>query len=101
MEMFIIREVLIAKPGSAGKLARLMKESMALIGGRSANTKVLLDFVTDFNKIVIEHEIESLAEFEKEMEDYKKNPDPKMMALMKGYQDLYQTGYREIYKVVE
>ncbi|HLC31954.1 MAG TPA: hypothetical protein VJK51_04775 [Candidatus Nanoarchaeia archaeon] len=97
--MFIVRDVLIAKPGSAGKLAKLMKEVMALMGNGKAT--VLLDFVTDFNKIVIEHHIETLAAFEKEMEDYKKNPDPQLMEKMKGYTDLYQTGYREIYKVVE
>lgn len=93
--MFIIRDVLIAKPGSAGKLAKLMKESMS--GITNSKFKVMLDFVTDFNKIVIEHEVESLAEFEKEMEEYKKNPDPKMA----GYTDLYLMGKREIYKVVD
>ena len=45
--MFIVREVMIAKPGSAGKLAKMMKEKM------------------------------------------------------KGYTDLYQSGKREIYRVVE
>ena len=98
--MLIVKEVFIAKPGSAGKLAKMMK-SMVSVDDSMKNAKVLLDFVTDFNKIVIEHEVESLAEFEKGMEDYKKNPDPKMMEMMKGYTDLYQTGYREIYKVVD
>ena len=93
--MFIIRDVLVAKPGHAGELAKLMKEAMPNITG--SKSKVMLDFVTDFNKIVIEHEVESLAEFEKEMEEYKKNPDPKM----KRYTELYLTGKREIYKVVE
>src|SRR3990167_3158291 len=99
--MFIVREVLIAKPGSAGKLAKLMKESMKLMPSTHKKSTVMLDFVTDFNKIVVEHETESLAEFEKEMNDYKKNPDPRMVEMMKGYTDLYLTGYREIYKVVD
>lgn len=99
--MYIVREVLIAKPGSAGKLAKLMKASMDMMPEAKGKFTVMLDFVTDFNKIVIEHEAASLAEFEKEMEDMKKNPDPKMMEMMKGYQDLYSHGYREIFKVVE
>ena len=97
--MFIVREVFIAKPGQAGKLSKLMKEAMALM--RDDKAKILLDFVTDFNKIVIEHEVETLADFEKEMNEYKTNPDPNLMEKMKGYTDLYQTGYREIYKVVD
>ena len=97
--MFIIRDVFIAKPGSAGKLAKLMKEAAPSFGNHKIT--VMLDFVTNFNKIVIEHEIATLAEFEKEMEEYKKNPDPVLMEKMKGYTDLYQTGYREIFKVVE
>ncbi len=96
--MLLVREVFIAKPGSAGKLAKLMKEMANTMDGKA---RVLLDFVTDFNKIVIEHEVESLADFEKAMEDYKKNADPAMMEKMKGYTELYQTGYREIFKVVE
>ena len=100
--MYIIREVFIAKPGSAGKLAKMMK---AMISAdkemQKGNAKVMLDFVTDYNTIVVEHEANSLAEFEKGMEEYKKNPDSKMAELMKGYTDLYQTGYREIFKVVD
>ena len=79
-----------------------MKESMtAMPGMEDMKMIVMLDFVTDFNKIVIEHETESLAEFEKSMGEYKKNPDPKMMQKMKGYTDLYMTGKREIFKIVE
>jgi hypothetical protein len=96
--MIIIREVFIAKPGSAGKLAKMMKESAPTMG---ANTKVMLDFVTDYNKIVVEHEVESLAKFEEEMNNYKNKTDPKMAEKMKGYTDLYLIGKREIYKVVE
>jgi len=96
--MFIVREVMIAKPGSAGKLAKMMKEMSEMWGGK---TKVMLDFVTDFNKIVFEHEVESLADFEKEMDEWKKNASPEMKEKMKGYTDLYQSGKREIYRVVE
>jgi hypothetical protein len=97
--MYLIREVYIAKPGSAGKLAKLMKEAMTMMGEPDA--VVLLDFVTDFNKIVIEHKLDNLDKFQKEMEDAKKNPDPKMAEKMKGYTDLYQRGKREIYKIVD
>ena len=95
--MFIVRDVLIAKPGSAGKLAKLMKESTpALLGDK---VKVMIDYVADFNKIILEHEVENLAAFEKMMEEFKS--DPEIRAKMAGYTDLYLTGKREIYKVVD
>ena len=94
--MFIVRDVLIAKPGSAGKLAKLMKESTPVLLGK---VKVMIDYATDFNKIVLEHEVENLAEFEKMMEKFKS--DPEIRAKMAGYTDLYLTGKREIYKVIE
>ena len=97
--MYIIRETFIAKPGSAGKLAKLMKEAIPMMG--NPKVTIMLDMVTDFNKIVIEREIESLAAFEKEMDEYKKNPNPEFMEKMKGYTDLYLTGKREIFKVVD
>lgn len=93
--MFIIRDVMIAKPGSAQKLAEMFKSATPdLMKGK---VTIMIDFATDFNKIVIEHEVKSLEEFQKMMEDFKK--DKKLMEKMKGYTDLYQTGKREIFKV--
>lgn len=96
--MIIIREIFIAKPGHAGEFAKLMKDSMSSMP--NIKTRVMLDYVTDYNKIVIESEMESLADFEKMMEDYKKDSD-KVRDKMKGYTELYQTGKREIYRIVE
>ena len=97
--MYIVRNTFIAKPGSAGKLVKMFKEVAA--DPSMKNARVLLDFVTDFNKIVFEHEVDSLADFEQGMEDMKMNPDPVMAEKMKGYTDLYLTGKREIFKVVD
>jgi len=97
--MYIVRDVFIAKPGSAGKLAKLMKEMATSM--EDGKGRVMLDFVTDFNKIVFEHEVETLADFEKAMSEYKTNMKPELMEKMKGYTELYQTGYREIFKVVD
>lgn len=97
--MYIVRNTFIAKPGSAGKFAKLMKESMP------SNTKnkvtVMIDFVSDFNKIVAEFQVQNLAEFEKIMEDFKTNSDPKAKDKMKGYTEMYLTGKREIFKVID
>ena len=97
--MYLIRNVFIAKPGSAGKLAKLMKEVAQAMNDPSA--KVYLDFVTDFNKIVMEHQVPSLGDYEKNMDEFKKKTSPELAEKMKNYTELYQTGYREIYKIVD
>lgn len=97
--MYIIKETFIAKPGHAGELAQLMKKEMLMWEGFKGH--VLLDMITDYNKIVVQYEINSLADFEKMMMDMKKgqgkakknNPPPK-------YTELYLTGKREIFKIV-
>ncbi len=60
--MYLIREVYIAKPGHAGEFAELMKAEMA--SWKDFKGHVLLDFATEYNKIVVQYEIDSLANFE-------------------------------------
>lgn len=97
--MFIIKNTFIAKPGHAGKLAALLKEATPPL--LNANVKVMIDFVTDFNKIVVEYEVQDLAQFEKAMADFKANANPELKAKMAGYTDMYHTGKREIFKVLD
>jgi hypothetical protein len=100
--MLIIREIFTAKPGMASKLAKLF--SKAWTG--TPKPRVLTDLVGSFNTVVIETEIKSLAEWEKMMESYKKgvpdsHMDPKMAEEMSKYTEMYLTGRREIYQVIE
>src|SRR4051812_25732029 len=97
--MIIIRETFIAKPGHAGEFARLMKEEMKQ--WKEFKGYVLLDMVTDYNTIVVEYEMESLADFEKMMVSHKKDQDKMKDKNPPPYTQLYQTGKREIFKVVE
>lgn len=98
--MFIVRETFIAKPGHAGKLAKMMKDEMK--NWKEFKGYVLLDYVASYNKIVIEYELKSLADFEKMMDDYKKE-QTKMKSGDEppAYTEMYQFGKREIFKVVE
>ncbi len=97
--MYIVRETLIARPGHAGPLAKMMKEEMD--DWKDFRGRVMLDFITDYNTIVIEYEIDSLADFEKMMMDWKKDQGQKKTSKPPAYTELYQTGKREIFKVVE
>jgi hypothetical protein len=100
--MLIIREVFTAKPGQAGKLAKLFKRMAAAheMGGT-----IMTDMVGPYNTVVMERQVASLADFEREMEEYAtgKLPqmDPELLEEMKQYTDLWLTGRREIYRIVE
>lgn len=92
--MILIREVFIAKPGMASKLAKLMREVTAKDG-----TRVMTDLASDFNKVVMETEVPSLADFDRRMQEYGK--DKSMQEKMKGYTDMYLTGQREMYQILQ
>lgn len=100
--MFIVREVFTAKPGQASKLAKLFKKAF----GADKTVRIMTDLVGDYNTVVVEMQIGSLAEFEKQMEEYKAGkPDPKMdpgvAEELSRYTELWLTGRREIYQTVE
>lgn len=98
--MYIIREVFIAKPGRAGELAALMKKEMT--NWKEFKGHVLLDMVTDYNTIVVQYELESLAAFEAIMDAHNKEKGKaKKGAKPPKYTEMYQTGRREIYRIVE
>lgn len=97
--MYIVREVFIAKPGHAGELAQLMKKDMA--SWKDFKGHVLLDAVTDYNTIVVEYEIENLSRFDEMMAEYQKDKTASKNKKPPKYTELYQTGRREIYRIVE
>jgi hypothetical protein len=100
--MLMIREVFTAKPGQASKLAKLFKKAFV----RDANIRVMTDFVGSYNTVVMEMQVNSLAEFEKQMEEYKSgkpdpNMDPKVAEELSKYTEMYIKGRREIYQIIE
>jgi len=92
--MIVVRNTFTAKPGQAGKLVAQMKE-VAGAGGLK-NLRFMTDLVGDFNTVVMEHEVESIAEFESLMQKY--STDPQMRDKAKGYTDLWITGKRELFR---
>ncbi|HEY7161515.1 MAG TPA: hypothetical protein VH815_09660 [Acidobacteriota bacterium] len=100
--MLIVREIFTAKPGQASKLAKLCKKAMS----EDHNVVVMTDLVGNFNTVVAEFRVKNLAEFEKQMEEYKSGKqdpkmDPDLAEEMSKYTEMYITGRREIYQIVE
>lgn len=95
--MLIVRETFIAKPGMAGKLAQLMKEMHADIG---KNVRVMTDLTGVFNKVVVESEFASMADFEKAWMGYMAAAGEKLAKHRAEYQQMYTQGKREIFRLV-
>jgi hypothetical protein len=73
---------------------------------REQNARVMTDLTGPYNTVVVETEVQSLAEFERQMEEYKSGkPDPKMdpkvAEELSKYTEMYLTGRREVYQVVD
>ena len=93
--MIVVRNCFVAKPGSASKLAGQIKEAAA--SGKFSKYRVMTDLTGEFNRVVLEFEVASIAEFEVQLKDYGTNEA--FRAKMKGYTDLYISGTREILQI--
>jgi hypothetical protein len=73
--------------------------------GSDPKVRVLTDLVGNYNTVVMEFETENLTAWEEEMKKYERGEMPPMSAedeaAMKNYTEQYQTGRREIWRVVE
>lgn len=90
--MIIVRISFIAKRGCASKLAALLKNAATI--GKLPRARVLTDMTGDFNRVIMEYEVEDLAGVAAEMRKYATNET--IHAAMKGYTDLFMTGAREL-----
>ena len=94
--MVVVRNSFIAKPGQAGKLAAQLKDMAT--AGNLRNVRVMTDLTGDFNHVVMEHEVESVAEFEELFT--RRSSDPQAREKAKGYTDLWTSGRRELFRVI-
>ncbi len=96
--MIIVHDIFIAKPGNASKLAKMFKEAMS---GSNELVNIMTDMTGQFNKVVVVSKYENLTDFDKSWERMSKDTETmkKMEKIMTGYQDMYLTGSREIYRV--
>ena len=94
--MFIVRNTFVAKPGCAGKLAAQLKDAVAAF--QMPGARVLTDLTGDFNRVVMEHSVENLAELEKRLQETIGSEEYRRR--MAGYTELWFTGSREILRVI-
>jgi hypothetical protein len=93
--MLIVRNCFVAKPGHASKLAAQLKAAAAVAALTSASKfRVLTDLTGEFNRVIMEFEVENIAQFEAQLKDYQSNSA--FREKMQGYTDLWTSGTREI-----
>ena len=95
--MFIVRNCFVAKPGSAGKLAGMMKEAFAEAG--VPNHRVLTDFTGELNRVIVEFQVERVGDVESTIAGYRSSKAFREKMAGK-YTELWQSGVREILRVV-
>ncbi|MBO9636192.1 MAG: hypothetical protein J7578_24025 [Chitinophagaceae bacterium] len=95
--MIIVHDIFVCKPGNASKLAKKFKEGMA---GFSELKQVITDVTGQFNRVILVSQYESLTDYEQSWKKYEEDTEAtrKMQEVMQGYQDMYLTGSREIFK---
>jgi len=95
--MIQVHDIFVCKPGNASKLAKKFKEALQ----DSPDVKrILTDMTGAYNRVVLVSEYENLAAYEQSWEKMQKDAvaAKKMEEAMKGYQEMYLTGSREIFQ---
>ena len=96
--MIIVHDIFVCKPGNASKLAKKFKEAMA---GNNELVNIMTDMTGQYNRVVMVSKYESLTAYEESWQKFEKDVEAmkKMNEAMAGYQEMYLSGSREIYRV--
>ena len=96
--MIIVHDTFICKPGNASKMAKLFKEVM---DGQKEMLHIMTDMTGQWHRVIMVSQYESLTAYEKSWEKYMEDSEEnrKMNEKMKGMNDMYVSGSREIFKV--
>jgi hypothetical protein len=96
--MIIVHDTFICKPGNASKVAKLFKEVMA---GQSDVLHIMTDMTGQWHRVIMVSQYESLTVYEKSWEKYMEDTEEnrQMGEKMKGINEMYVSGSREIFKV--
>jgi hypothetical protein len=95
--MYLIRDVFKCKPGKAKELVKKFKQTIPFMEEHHLkNVKIMTDIAADFWTVVLQGEVNSLAEFENQRGF---TSQQKVKDIMAGYMDLIEGGKREIFQI--
>jgi hypothetical protein len=98
--MLLIRDIFRCKPGKARQVAEMLKGLLPSFEQHDGfrNSRVLVDLVAEYWTVVLEAEVEDLAQFERHMQTYGSRPE--VREAMAGYTELVEGGRREIFRIL-
>jgi hypothetical protein len=96
--MIIVHDTFVCKPGNASKMAKLFKEVMT---GNDELVNIMTDMTGAYNRVIMVSKYDSLTAYEESFRKYMEDSEEMkvMKEKMKGYQDMYITGSREVFQV--
>ena len=95
--MYLVRDIFKCKPGKAKELVNIFKQTIPFMEGENiSNARLLTDVVSEYWTVVLETEVETLADFENRRGFTSK---PEVQEIMKDYMTIVEGGKREIFKI--
>lgn len=95
--MYLVRDTFNCKPGMAKELVKKFKQTIPFMEGQHLrNVRIMTDVVTNYWTVVLEGEMNSLAEFENRRGFTSQS---KVQEIMKDYMTLVEGGKREIFQI--
>lgn len=95
--MYLVRDTFQCKPGKAKELVKKFKQTIPFMEERNfENVKVMTDVVSNYWTVILELEVNSLADFENTKGF---TSQEKVKDIMAGYMDLVEGRKREIFQI--
>ena len=95
--MYLVRDTFNCKPGMAKELVKKFKQTIPFMEEQNLrNVKIMTDVVSNYWTVVLEGEVNSLAEFENRRGFTSKQ---EVQEIMKDYMNLVEGGRREIFQI--
>ena len=95
-----VRDVFRCKPGKARELVERFKRTFKSMEEKDGfrNPQIMVDAIADYWTVVLESEVDTLAQFEKHQAEYSSRPE--VREAMSGYMELVEGGHREVWRIV-
>ena len=95
--MYLVRDTFNCKPGMAKELVKKFKQTIPFMEEQNLkNVKIMTDVASNYWTVVLEGEVNSLAEFENRRGFTSKQ---EVQEIMKDYMNLVEGGRREIFQI--
>lgn len=95
--MYLVRDIFKCKPGKAKELVNIFKQTIPFMEKENINSaRLLTDVVSEYWTVILETEVETLADFENRRGFTSK---PEVQEIMKDYMTIVEGGKREIFKI--